>query len=226
MAFNLDAIIEEKLVGPEKTDDVRYAVLNNIKNKKSSVKKLVDKELSQSDLKRILEKYVEVPRSAWLSIPINTYIRYINAKDGTLKSGGRIMSIDPEDGGHVFKLTKYSRGRITWHVNTKLISKIYKLKPEHNFDLNPPKKTAKKGGTVKSDSAEDITTNTTMVSPAPATTPEAKIMENIGNTLLFEDNGYLTKRIENVEQRIDQVENNLKQIFNMVKAMYQQNKKY
>ena len=209
MAFNLDEIINKKL------DNTNQQTVSSIKSdiKKSIKKKSNETDISSKDTPKTLEKYMEVPRSAWSSLPSNTYIRYVNSNDGELKSGGRILEINNGDtnGEYVFKLVKYIGRTVIWYVSTKIISKIYRLKPEYLFEKNT-KMSEKKGGTTDTSVANQQSTKNESA--------EVTTLTEIGNKILFNDNDVLSKRIDTIELRIEKIENNLQKIFNMVKTIY------
>lgn len=209
MAFNLDDIIGNKIsstkddIQPYKKHDGTSASNKTKPHKKHRV----EKDISPENAKKILEKYTEVPKQSWFSLPVNTYIRYINV-DGKLKAGGRIVSIDIEDDDRVFKLSKYSGKRLVWFVRSKIISKIYKLKPEfiRNNDT-------KQGG-------DNSNTNTDVSDGKNDESQNSNAINKIGDILLFnESDNYTTKRIEAIEHRVEKIETTLKQLIGMVKSI-------
>lgn len=218
MAFNLDDIVERKLCERSKGGaEESVNVPKLLKKKKPS--EPMDKDTSEDTVKKILTKYKDIPRAKWGDIPINTYIRYISSNDGKLKSGGRVMVIEKEDGSYIFTIKKFGRKPITWYANSKYIKHIFELLNPRIYE-NKATKASKLTNSieVKTTGGSQALPNTVRFNEEPS--EESSMMDQLGDKLLFADNDVLTKRIDRIEDRCDRIENELRKMFTMMKAMY------
>jgi hypothetical protein len=153
----------------------------------------------------ILKNYTEVSKDMWSRLEPGTYIRYIKL-DGTLKSGGRIKSIEQSDNGSLSISIQKFRGKLhplLWKVNSNSISKIYKLKNERITN----------GGVEQQGSLQ----SQTQMQPQPQSNT---LLDQLGDKFLFDDKDILRKKIEMLESKVNKLDQDLKNLFLFVKKMY------
>jgi hypothetical protein len=158
-----------------------------------------EKQVTPSDSDP-LSRYVEVPSSAWKSLPIGTYVRYQSG--GELKAGAKLNGkIAGANGQDVFKFIKFIAGSkkpMFWSTNVSAIEKLYKF--VGNQDNNE----------VADANAAISESNTD---------PRQELMGKLGDKLLFDDADLIRKKGESNERRIEQLETNLKSMIVLVKQL-------
>lgn len=174
-------------------------IKNSSENKHISANHTVND--STANIDNILKNYVEVAKDAWSRLEPGTYIRYMKT-DGSLKSGGRIKSIEPTGNGSISISIQKFRGKmhpLSWKVNSNSISKIYRLKNEHAITGGSP------------------TPPVNTIIPQPQSNT---LLDQLGDKFLFDDKDVLRKKIENLETKVNKIEQDLKNLFLFVKKMY------
>jgi hypothetical protein len=92
-------------------------------------------EYTSEQIKKLLNGYIEVPRTSWGKIPLNSHIRYLK-KDGTFARGGFVINHWLNKDGTPFihlanNFKKNAQGYKTWPMAHENVSKLFK-KPGAN----------------------------------------------------------------------------------------------
>jgi len=149
-----------------------------------------------------MENYVEVPKTSWSQLPKDTYVRYID-KDGKVRAGGKVKSINLDNGETVMSLGKYNvslKKFFMWKVKFRNISKLYKYNNTNTTD--PVQQIVQKSEKKEYETDED------------------NIMNQLGNKLLFEEGDLLKQEIESVKGDIKRLDENMIELFGMIKKLY------
>lgn len=172
--------------------------------------------------------YVEVKKSDVTSLPKETYVRYADASGVLKPGGGKIKSIEhTPDGDVMVKIGKYNvstKKYFMWSFKLSEVSKVYRFVP-------PATSTTKQNAGVSSSSSNNSFTpgaynsNSSMPSvspgqPIPPSTEEDRIINQLGDKMLFDDAEMLTQRLNMVEASVQKLEEDLKKIFILVKRIY------
>jgi hypothetical protein len=185
------------------------------------------------------DKYVEIIKSNWGNIELNTYIRY-KGTDGKLKQGGRVKAINKIADNYVIGIEKKSmKSRpYFWNVSTNNITNIYKLKDEYmykksnamsntpNAMSNTPNAMSNATNTMyNAPIAQDITGGNNTpdtyiqgngINNILGGTNEDDILSKLGGKLMFDDADTINKKITSMEIRMDKVERDIKKILNIL----------
>lgn len=221
--YDLDTIIANKMSaennfrgGGKKINNYMSSTVNNgasngTPNKNSIIVDEDKAPIEYGDSERhekILQSYVEIPKSTWGDIELDTYIRYIGM-DGQLKTGARIKNITEQpDGSLSISLCRRSFGSkkgYFWTANTSKINKIYRF-----ID----RKEDKKGG--ESGSYTGAANSNVVNNPPPNHTNGNDLLDKIGEKLLFEDAETLRNKIDTFDTRLQKVEGDIARILNMI----------
>lgn len=176
------------------------------------------------DIQQVLTRYIEIPQSAWGSIPIKTYIRYISLdKPGELKKGGRVRNITlAEDKSYNISITARGYGKkkgLFWVVNTKKISKLYKFNTA--FNNLPNEKSGAKQPIIQQPAQPEIQVlASTGGVDNVLSTPKEKMLNELGGKLLFGDSTIYDNKISALEFRVQKQEDDIKKLLLYVKQIY------
>lgn len=102
----------------------------------TETKKYKKKEYTHEQIKELLTGYIEVSKSMWSDIPVNSHIRYFK-KDGTFIRGGFVTSHWLNKEGKPFihianGFKKKAPGYATWPMAHESVSKVFKKPDTHS----------------------------------------------------------------------------------------------
>ncbi len=201
--FNLDAIIRAlpENIEPEIIDNEPKQAPESKATKKKTSAKNTAYELS--------DRYVEIPKSALPDLPVDTYIKYRDS-DGNLKPmGGKYKELYTSSSGEqiirLVRYNKYTKKSFVWTVKIPKISKIYKY-------VDDP-------SSAKPKSYIDEPRETEPRKDEPQT-EEDKILNQLGNKMLFNDNDMLKQKIDTLEAEVAKLAADQKKMFTVIKRMY------
>ena len=208
-SFNLEEIIK-KLPQPDRPDNIQCDTQDSseITKRKYNTTKPKKNTLSNNN------KYTEIPKDQIKSLPLKTYIRYVDIDDNA-PQGGRISKIENDDANSDVNITMNiynSQTRCTFKRDVKLstISQLFVFIPNN------------KDKTIKEEqfSIHD-TTEIDEATPPIGKTSDDNLIEQLGGKILFENNNDMLKdRVETIENTVKKLEDDLKKIFILVKRLY------
>lgn len=182
------------------------------------------KSISGGSQAKLSDKYVEVKKNQLSSVPIGTYLRYIDS-DGNLKpGGGKLKSIgENAEGENVVTLNNFNMSTkkyYVWSVKLTDISKIYRYVKDSQ-ELKESKEAKERNSiqsTVRQKNVSDSTPNQDQ-EPEPETVEE-QILSQLGNKMLFNDNELLKQKVDSLELEVHRIDTDLKKIFMLVKRIH------
>lgn len=186
------------------------------------------KSISSGSQVKLSDKYVEVKKNQLSSVPIGTYLRYIDS-DGNLKpGGGKLKSVgENAEGENVVTLNNFNMSTkkyYVWSVKLTDISKIYRYVKDSQ-ELKESKEAKERNSiqsTVKQKNVSDPRPNQDQ-EPEPEPEPETaeeQILSQLGNKMLFNDNELLKQKVDSLELEVHRIDTDLKKIFMLVKRIH------
>jgi hypothetical protein len=162
-----------------------------------------------------LSKYTEVDKSQWMTLPSNTYIRYIDT-EGAWRPGGRVKSIKADTDGNAFVVGKYNmflKKFTMWNIKFANVTKLYRM---IEADKSTPKPATNPVGPPVT-----VVHSEAMGGAAhkPETT-EDQILGQLGNKILFEDGDMLRHKVEALESEIQRMGDDQKNLLTLIKRLY------
>lgn len=164
-----------------------------------------------------MASYTEINKSSWLSIPVDTYIRYID-QSGNWRPGARVKSVkqDPS-GGNSFVIGKFNpfiKKFTKWSVPFSNIATLYKLKDDVKqvSDSKPIKLITTTPQNISPEVAAQITN--------PAESNEEQILGQLGNKLLFEDGEMIRHKVDGLEADVQRMSEDIRKLGIIMKRLY------
>jgi hypothetical protein len=227
--FNLDRIVGDlinKDIEHTYSEHPRRTGGSNASIIRESRKKIILPEDPKQHAK-ILNSYSEIPRHAWSTIPLKTYIRYMT-NENKLKTGARIKEIFKEPNGHfTFTFRKFSSGRtLIWTSSSKDMLAMYKLRDDKQYTKKNKNNLTDRitGGrsTVTNNKQGDDIHLSHEVNNQNSSSQSMSALEKLGDKLLFDDSSTVINRLEMVELKVQKIDQDLKRVFLLVKRMYEE----
>ena len=164
-----------------------------------------------------ISQYTEISKSAWLNIPTNTYIRYVD-QNGKWRPGARLKSIrQAPDGGYAFSIGKFNPGVnkfVGWKVPFSNVATLYKLKN----DVGAPTKS--KPAKIAVVVPPNISPEVMLQVDNPKQSNEEQILGQLGNKLLFEDGEIIRHKVEGLEAEVHRIGEDLTALVTLIKRVY------
>jgi hypothetical protein len=227
--FNLDRIVGDLVnqdIEHTYSEHTRRTGGSNTPVVRRSTKKYIPPEDPEQHAK-ILVSYSEIPRHAWSTIPLKTYVRYMT-NDKELKTGARLKEIFKEPNGHfTFTFRKFSRGRtLVWTSSSKDMLAIYKLRDDKQYKKKIKNNLTDRvtGGrsTVPSNTHDELQLSNRNTEHQSDSSQNMSALGRLGDKLLFDDSSTVINRLEMIESKVQKIEQDLKRLFLLVKRMYEE----
>lgn len=159
-----------------------------------------------------MENYTEINKAGWMSIPVDTYIRYIDT-DGKWRPGARLKSIRQNpDGTNSFVIGKFNpfiKKYTKWNVPFNNVSELYKMHENVSKEVKMPK-------IINPNVAPEVVA-------APSNDKESaeeQILGKLGNKLLFDDGEIMRHKVEGLEAEVQRMSEDLKNLLTLIKRIY------
>lgn len=181
-------------------------------SKTGGASKKVSKE--SHDIPADMSSYIEINKSSWMNIPLDTYIRYID-KENKWRPGARVKSIKQNaDGSNSFVIGKFNpfiKKFTKWNVPFSNITTLYKLKEESNASEKKPLKLV-----LPPNISPEVVANV----PNEKESNEEQILGQLGNKLLFEDGEIIRHKVESLEAEVQRMNDDMKSLVTLIKRIY------
>jgi hypothetical protein len=244
--FNLDGILAgaAQVVGGDEFSHITNQT-NTTDQINITESKTINHETSNAftpdEHARILKKYTPISKQIWRSIPLDTYIRYIDSSN-LLQQGGRVIGYVNNTSGEPAMLVKkqnWNRAPTIATVDINSLKGVFKFNEQSEKKEKKEKKTTKSTTTKKpkktkkqidADSSDDETVLGESVmgepivgsyeNPRNEKTRHDDILDKLGTKLLFEEGEILKKKVENLECEVSRLNEESKKIVVVVNRLY------
>lgn len=175
------------------------------------------KTITPSSVSDDINDYIEINKTTWKNIPVDTYIRYFD-HEGAWRPGARVKSIkENPDGSSSFVVGKFNpfiRKFTKWNIPFNNIATLYRLKDDAKVTggARPLKVTTTVPQNISPEVAVQISN--------PRESNEEQILGQLGNKLLFEDGEIIRHKVEGIEAEVQRMNEDLKSLVVLIKRLY------
>lgn len=165
-----------------------------------------------------MDSYVEINKTGWMSVPVDTYIRYTD-QEGKWRPGARVKSIKQNtDGSYAFEVGKFNpfiKKYTKWRVPFNNIAILYKLKDDNRLNTEP-----RAPRIIATTAPANISPEVTGAAGDSRESNEQQILGQLGNKLLFEDGEMIRHKVEGLEAELQRMNEDLKSLVTLIKRIY------